>query len=99
MSKTPTPQGICALLARNNFAEYDPDDRDPMGFHVFKAAFGAEVIVELRGVDLLPFNPGEGPRALLDDYAAALRDAGWPVRSTGSELIVTASEVPDETHQ
>lgn len=88
-TRPPTSQGISRLLAKAGFAEYDGDH---MGFHVYAAAFGPEIIVELRGVDTLPFNPGEGPRALLDDYAAALRKAGWQARVPSGAVIVTAGE-------
>jgi hypothetical protein len=87
MTDPPTPQAVAALLRKANFAEYDGDH---MGFEVFKAAFGDDVVVELRGVDTLPFNPGEGPRALLDDYAAAIRKAGWAVRTPSGCVVVTA---------
>jgi hypothetical protein len=86
MTSQPTPEAIAALL-RETFAEYDGDR---MGFEVHKAAFTPDIVVELRGVDMLPFNPGEGPRALLDDYAAAIRKAGWPVRTPSGCVIVTA---------
>ena len=94
MTTPPTPQAISALLAAANFAEYDADPSDPMGYHVFKAAFGPDIIVELRGADLMRFNPGEGPRALLDDYEAAITAAGYQVRSTGSELVVPPQPAP-----
>lgn len=92
MNTQPTPWTISVLLRKAGFAEYDGDN---MGCHVFKAAFGPETIVELRGVDLLPFNAGEGPRALLDDYAAAIRAAGYGVRMAGSDVIVTATAQED----
>jgi hypothetical protein len=89
VTKPPTPQAISALLREANFAEYDGDH---MGFDVFEAAFSpeVEVIVELRGVDLLPFNPGEGPRALVREYAAAIRKVGWSARIPSDRVLVTA---------
>jgi hypothetical protein len=89
VSAPPTPQSISALLREAGFAEYDGDH---MGFHVFKAAFAPDVIVELRGVNLLPFNPGEGPRALVREYAAVIRKAGWSARIPSDRVIVTAQE-------
>lgn len=80
-----TVAAIRAVLAAAGFAEYDGDQ---FGFTVNKAAFGPEISVWLRGVDLLPFNPGEGPRALLDDYATALAAAGYGVRTPGGMVIV-----------
>lgn len=93
MTTPPTPEAIAALL-RETFAEYDGDH---MGFHVHKAAFGPEIVVELKGVDTLPFNPGEGPRALLDDYAAVIRKAGWPVRTPSGCVIVPPAADPVDT--
>jgi hypothetical protein len=85
MTTPPTPQAISALLRNAGFAGYGGEH---WGFSVFKAALGPDIIVEIRGVSLLEYNPGEGPRALLDDYEAAITAAGYQVRSTGSELIV-----------
>jgi hypothetical protein len=85
MTSQPTPDTLAALL-RETFAEYDGDH---MGFHVYKAVLRQVIIVEIRGVDLLPFNPGEGPRAVLDDYAAVIAAAGHEVCSTGSVLMVS----------
>lgn len=93
MTTPPTPEAIAALL-RETFAEYDGDH---IGFHVFRAAFTREVIVELKGVDTLPFNPGEGPRALLDDYAAAIRSAGWSARTPSGFVIVAPAAEPADT--
>jgi hypothetical protein len=76
----------CALIKRG-FADYDGDR---FGFSVYRAALGNEIIVEIEGIDLLPFNPGEGPRALIGDYLAALKADGYDVRSTGREVIVSA---------
>jgi hypothetical protein len=81
-----TPETVAAILAAAGFAEYRDDQ---FGFAVTSAAFGGEIIVDLRGVDLLPFNPGEGPRALLDDYTAALADAGCRARISASMVIVS----------
>lgn len=83
-----TPEGVRSILIAAGFAEYDADDNDPMGFTAHKAAFGSEITVELRGVDTLPFNPGEGPKALLDDYARALESAGYAVRTPSGIVIV-----------
>lgn len=79
MTNPITPETIAAALTAAGFAEY----RDgQFGFTVTRAAFGGEIIVDLKGIDLLPFNPGEGPRALLNDYRTALDAAGYLVRST-----------------
>jgi hypothetical protein len=85
MTNPVTPETIAAALTAAGFAEY----RDgQFGFTVTRAAFGGEIIVDLKGVDLLPFNPGEGPRALLGDYRAALEAAGYQVRSTAGLVCV-----------
>jgi hypothetical protein len=86
-----TVGAVAAFLAAAGFAEYH--DGQP-GFTVTPAAFGSEIIVDLRGADLLPFNPGEGPRALLDDYRAALAAAGYHARSTGAMVIVSSEADP-----
>lgn len=79
MTNPVTPETIAATLTAAGFAEY----RDgQFGFTVTRAAFGGEIIIDLKGIDLLPFNPGEGPRALLNDYRTALDAAGYLVRST-----------------
>lgn len=83
-----TPGAIEAVLHGNGFTRYDDDKPDTPGYEVFKAAFGKEIIVDLRGPDLIRYNPGEGPRALLGEYAAALDAAGYEVRSTGIWAVV-----------
>jgi hypothetical protein len=85
MSDPVTPEAVAAALAAADFAEYLDGQ---FGFTVAKAAFGDEIIVGLKGIDLLPFNPGEGPRALLGDYRAALEAAGYRVRNTLGFLCV-----------
>lgn len=82
-----TPEAVRAELIRRGFTEHA---EDRMGFGVYKAALGPEIVVELRGVDLLPFNPGEGPKALLGDYEKALKAVGYHVSGTGREVILRA---------
>jgi hypothetical protein len=88
MTDTVTPETVAAALTAAGFAEYRDDQ---FGFTVTRAAMGNEIIVDLKGIDLLPFNPGEGPRALLGDYRAALEAVGYRVRST---LGLVCVEVP-----
>jgi hypothetical protein len=83
-----TPGAIEIVLYGCGFKKYWPEEPDRVGFEVFKAALGPEIIVTLKGPDLMRYNPGEGPRAVLDDYLAALDLAGYEVRSTGSEVVV-----------
>ena len=83
-----TPEAIREVLRTSGFATYDPDDPNPEGFTVKEPAFGCAIVVSLRGFDLLPFNPGEGPRALLDGYAQALDDCGYSVMLTSTAVIV-----------
>jgi hypothetical protein len=93
MSNPATPEAIAAALTAAGFAEYRDDQ---FGFTVTRAKFGDEIIVDLRGIDLLPFNPGEGPRALLADYRAALETAGYRVRSTLGLVCVTPADTTKE---
>jgi hypothetical protein len=86
MSIPVTPETVAEALTAAGFAEYRDDQ---FGFTVTRAALGDEIIVDLKGIDLLPFNPGEGPRALLDDYLKALTTAGCQVRSAGAMVLVT----------
>lgn len=83
-----TPEAVRDVLLAAYFAEYDPDDSDPAGFEVAKAALGPEICVWLRGWDLTRYNPHEGPKVLLDGYLEALDAAGYVVRPTGSVVIV-----------
>jgi hypothetical protein len=83
-----TPGAIEIVLHGCGFAKYDEDEPRAPGFEVFKAAFGRDVIVELKGRDLIRYNPGEGPRALMDEYLAALDLAGYEVRSTSGWVVV-----------
>ena len=83
-----TPEAIREVLRTSGFATYDPDDPNPEGFTVKEPAFGCAIVVSLRGFGLLPFNPGEGPRALLDGYAQALDDRGYSVMLTPTAVIV-----------
>lgn len=87
MSNPATPETVAAALTAAGFAEYSDDQ---FGFTVTRAAMGNEIIVDLKGIDLLPFNPGEGPRALLGDYRAALEAVGYRVRSTLGLVCVEA---------
>jgi hypothetical protein len=91
MTESVTPEAITALLLVNNFAEYDAATADPMGFHVDWAALGSQVIVSLRGVDLLLSNPGEEPRALLDDYAKVINAEGYAAHVVSAFVIVEGS--------
>jgi hypothetical protein len=86
------PEVVAAIL-RQDFTEYDGEH---MGFRVCEAAFGTDIIVELLGVDLLPFNPGEGPRAVLYDYARALRKAGRRAEVTSLGVVVACAETAEE---
>ena len=84
-----TAEAIRKALRASGFAPYDPDDAmNPEGFTVGRAGFGSEILVDLRGVDLLPFNPGEGPRVLLGGYVQALDDLGYSVRLASTTVIV-----------
>ena len=83
-----TPEAIRKALRVAGFAPRDPNDPNPEGFTVGRAAFGAEIVVDLRGFDLLPFNPGEGPRDLLVGYVQALDDLGYSARLADTMVIV-----------
>jgi hypothetical protein len=82
-----TPEAVRAELIRRGFIEHR---EDRFGFNIYEAALGPEIVVELQGVDCLPFNPGEGPRALIGDYEKALKEAGYHVSGTGREVIIRA---------
>jgi hypothetical protein len=83
-----TPESVKAILLGAGFTEYDDDDRDTPGFEVFKAALGPEIIAALKCRDRMRYNPGQGPKALVDEYLRVLDQAGYVVRSTGSEVVV-----------
>ncbi len=85
MTPTITPEAVRAALLAAGFAEYVPGR---MGFTLPRTRLESEIAVELKGVDLLPFNPGEGPRALIGDYAVALGRAGYSARVVGTSVIV-----------
>lgn len=82
------PGAIELVLYGRGFTKYRDEEPDLPGFEVFQAAFGPEIIVELKCRDRMRYNPGEGPRALLNEYLEVLGQAGYEVRSTGSEVVV-----------
>lgn len=93
-----TPNGVCDALLEAGFALHGVGQT---GFTTGRSPWSGEVTVSLAGVDLLPFNPGEGPRALLDDYARALDAAGYVTRIAVNTVIVanpkTSAPEPGES--
>lgn len=93
-----TPNGVCDALLEAGFALHGVGQT---GFTTGRSPWSGEVTVNLAGVDLLPFNPGEGPRALLDDYARALDAAGYVTRIAVNTVIVanpkTSAPEPGES--
>jgi hypothetical protein len=87
-----TPAAVRAVLWDAGFAAYG---NGQMGFTVRRAAMTPEVTVDLLGTDLLPFNPGDGPRALVGDYARTLDAAGYATLVAVNTVIV--SEAVPET--
>lgn len=84
-----TPESVKAILLGAGFTEYDDDQPAEVGFEVFEAAYGKEIIATQNPTRILMrYNPGEGPRALLNEYLRVLDQAGYVVRSTGSEVVV-----------
>jgi hypothetical protein len=96
VSTTFTPEAVKAVLLGAGYTEYDDDLPDEVGFEVFKAAMGPEVIVTQNPTRILMrYNRGEGPRALLGLYLLVLDQAGYVVRSTGSEVVVAGVKEAD----
>jgi hypothetical protein len=85
MAKNPTPQGISRLLTAAGYdrSEAMPRSRHTAGFHVRGAT--ARVYVNWRPkTPLLTPSPAQADRdraralELADEYAEAIRAAGWP---------------------
>ena len=85
-----TPEAIRRVLAAAFCAPYDPADPNPAGFAVRIPDLMDGIVVELRGVDLLDYGPGEWPSLLIAGYAKALDAAGYSVRVVVNDVIVTA---------
>jgi hypothetical protein len=98
MTESATRESISALLLKHGFAEYDAGAADPMGFRVYAAELLPRIVVEVLGANMASLNPGEGPRALLDDYAKMISAAGYETRVVGAYVIVTTSESTSGSH-
>lgn len=76
-------EAVASVLLGAGFTAYDWDEGDP-GFTVWAVGGIAPINVRPFG-----YSPGEG---LLDEYLRVLDQAGYVVRSTGSEIVVTGVE-------
>ena len=84
-----TPEAIRRALVAAFCAPYDPADPNPVGFTVRVPDLMDGIIVELRGVDLLEYGPGEWPSLLIACYAKALDAAGDSARVVVNDVIVS----------
>jgi hypothetical protein len=87
-----TPEAIRRVLVAAFVAPYDPADSNPAGFAIRVPDLMDGIVVELQGVDLLEYGPGEWPSLLIAGYAKVLGDAGYSVRVVVNDVIVTAKE-------
>jgi len=79
-------EAVASVLLGAEFTAYDWDEGSP-GFTVWAVGGIAPINVRLFG-----YSPGNGLRALLGEYERVLDQAGYVVRSTGSEVVVTGVE-------
>jgi hypothetical protein len=93
IGKTPTPQGISALLRRAGFTRAISKLRGGVsGYSVSKVGFYA---VEIRYSSVTMSTSNEYRYACLDRYAKAITEAGYAVEIAAAgppRLIVTAKE-------
>jgi hypothetical protein len=88
--KSPTPQGISALLAKAGFtrAIVKASAAGCAGFAVTADRSRSDAVrVRYRSWSMVGPNSRSAERNA--DYAKAIRDAGWTVDTTDYELIVT----------
>ena len=83
-----TPEAVKAVLLGAGFAEFTYKNIDNPGFKVGTGDCGETVTVWLKGAGVSDFGPGEGPRTIEAEYAQALDQAGYVVRSNGREVVV-----------
>jgi hypothetical protein len=97
MAKSPTPQGISALLRKAGFARSEWERQFKLGtcvqdgYRVVKAMIAGQPAVSVRWCRTAGSGDDAGRRSvLLSDYARAIEAAGWRAQRTEREVIVTA---------
>ena len=80
-----TPEAVKDVLLAAGFTEFAYSNIDRPGFKIQSCR---EVIVRLKGVGVSDFQPGQGPRALLDEYLQVLDQAGYEVQSIDGVVVV-----------
>jgi hypothetical protein len=96
-TKSPTPQGISALLRKAGFTRSEWERQFKLGtcvqdgYRVVKAVIAGQPAVSVRWCRTAGPAPDAGRQSvILSDYARAIEVAGWRAQRTEREVIVTA---------